>query len=106
MMSDEVDARTVATGELAALKRDFPPVKGKRAEIDPSDWLAYQSAKDSVEASQALLDACEISIRRQAGDASVLTVGGIKVAVRIVQRVTSASWVKDFYRRSPGRPVK
>jgi hypothetical protein len=86
---------------LAQLKVMHPPVKGKAAGIPAALWDQYLYAAAELADRQAMLDMAEAEIREVAGDAQVLTVGGAKVAVRIRQHVTGASWVKDFYRRTP-----
>lgn len=82
--------------------RSISPVKGKQTEIDRNLWIAYKSAQQARDAYQEQMDALELRIREQAPDAAVLTVNGARVAVRVVQNAT-ASWRKDFYRRTAAK---
>ena len=77
------------------------PVKGKQAEIDSRLWTDYTDWKRAADDAAEIAAQYEKLIREQAGDAAVLTVNGTRVAVRVVQDVTGASWRKDFYRRTP-----
>lgn len=88
---------------LAQLKAAWAPVRGTVAAIDPHLWDQYLWAVTEVSDRQAQLDMIEAEIREAARGAQYLTVGGRPVATRIVQEVRNASWVKDFYRRTPAR---
>jgi hypothetical protein len=96
----DADANPVP-GRLAAL-RAVAPVKGKSAEVDGTAWAEYQRAAAALRDAEQVRDLWELEIRRQAPDAAALTVNGRKVAVRVTQDVTGASWRKDYYRRLPG----
>lgn len=78
------------------------PVKGKAAEVDPAAWTLYADMRRLLEEYEAIAQVAEDNVREQIGDAQVITVGGVKVAVRIVQHVKDASWTKDYFRRVPG----
>jgi hypothetical protein len=88
---------------LAALRARFAPLKGKEAEIDAAEWEEYLYCKRWAEAAEADVKNAEAHIREQLGEATILTVGGTKVATRI----TGESPVKahtrrmDYIRRTP-----
>jgi hypothetical protein len=85
-----------------AARRWPAPVKGKAAEVSAQLWRDYLDWKNAEDQAAERARAFETQIREQIGDAAVITVDGVKVAVRVVQPVENASWVKDFLRRVPG----
>jgi YqaJ-like viral recombinase domain len=88
---------------LAALRARFVPLKGKEAEIDAALWERWETSKRRIDHWEGVARLEEAEIREQLGEATILTVGGVKVATR----VTGESPVKahtrhnDYIRRTP-----
>lgn len=78
------------------------PVPGKVSDVDPELWAHYLTCKASAGQWDDMARKADAQIHEQIGDAAILFVDGRKVAVRVVQDVTGASWRKDFFRRTGG----
>jgi putative phage-type endonuclease len=79
---------------LAAVRARFTRQPDKQAEIDAGVWHGWLTWKNQKDEAELMLRACEIDLREQAGEASVLTVDGQPVARRII----SDAHVKAFDR--------
>lgn len=88
---------------LAALRARFVPLKGKEAEIDADLWQTFDDLKDAITATEEHCRLFEAKIREQLGEATILTVGGVKVATRITGKslVKAHTRTSDYIRRTP-----
>jgi putative phage-type endonuclease len=86
---------------LAAVRARFTRQPDKQAEIDGTSWAAWSDAKDVLKHWESKVREYEISLREQAGEASVLTVDGQPVARRVVsdQNVKAHTRHMDYLTR-------
>jgi putative phage-type endonuclease len=86
---------------LAAVRARFAKAPGKEAEINSDLFMKWDLARKQMEDWTDSARALEIRIREQAGEASILTVGGVKVATRVVSdaQVKAHTRHVDYYRR-------
>lgn len=95
-----------SSATLAALKARFAdPARDKEAEIDGGLWDAWDHFKDQVDQYKQAAQKLENQIREQAGEARILTVGGVKVAVRVTgdQQVKAHTRHVDYIRRTAAK---
>jgi putative phage-type endonuclease len=87
---------------LAALRARYQPFKGKEAEIDADLWDVWQHWKNTEDEAGTMRRANEALIREQAGEATVLTVAGVRVATRVVSesQVKAHTRHNDYIRRA------
>jgi putative phage-type endonuclease len=86
---------------LAALRARFTRTDGKEAAIDSLLWTDYDHACVTIAATEQIKRELEIRIREQAEGAHVLTVGGERVATRVIVNARVKAHVRhaDYYRR-------
>lgn len=107
---DRIDLRDPPSADgsnatLAALRKRFPPHKGKEAEIDADLWTIWSEWKDAEDSAGHLAKTFEAQIREQLGEATILTVGGAKVGTRVISHaeVKAHTRHQDYIRRTPNR---
>lgn len=90
---------------LAALRARYQPYPGKEAEIDSELWNSWKLWKTSEDTAGQHRKETEARIREQAGEATVLTVGGVRVATRVVSESQVKAHVRhnDYMRRATAR---
>jgi len=92
-----------SSASLAALRARFPASKGKEAEIDAAVWDTWANARARADTWLDIAKLEEAKIREQLGEATILTVGGTKVATRITGDAQVKAHVRhnDYIRRTP-----
>ena len=86
---------------LAAVRARFAKAPGKEADVDLDWWVSFDHASNQLKIWEGIRREAEIKLREQAGEASILTVDGQKVATRVVSdaQVKAHTRHVDYYRR-------
>ena len=86
---------------LAAVRARFARQPDKQAEINPDVWYAFEAAREDLDAAKEEARIWEINVREQAGEASVLCVGGLPVARRVIvdAQVKAHTRHQDYLKR-------